>query len=1093
MNKASQSRHNLFSNVDHDRQYIDKNIKLQRQDSANELPALNLDIRKQLAANQLSFKIKSRTPVITAASHMGADDNADKFVSAFGLEHAYNDDSASVVSNNSHALDLVKRDATHQLEDFMDELGKVGHVSDESSDSDSDSDEGYGTFVEKDRNKYASALDVHRQFMAKATQKNTLREIQSVGAIRSIAKLKAIAKKAQGAALLPDTGSELVTPKKKGKLAAFVGSGSFLFLSKLSADKKDKPSSPLRDAQDSPSSSGSLTPPKRPANYSAGPGGSTYSVKNIGQDGSPSNGMLPLFGRKEKAKQIAHSASSFSLKTLNTLNNHFDTAGSALSATRGAGVSRAAPSGPTVEGAADGVYHVPALKRAHEDGKAKNLLGRLDDLFINFTFMKKEEIPLPEVSLAPKPLLSMQTLFPDQMMKSHIADRDRISDLQMEAMWETSQAEDLKFAKRKKEVDVSSPEAVARNMDLQLRKMQREELVKKATEAMALLDQKPTERGFSVPLPLHAHGGSKNHVLPPDLDLRRVSQGGVLSPSLLSPITAGDAGEDAWAGADTGAGVGAGAWAGGDAYDISVHALGKLPSLYGTSSPSTVRSQEAPILCIYSPAPQEYTGMGHVGHKRHVGQGHQSHQGHHDYPGHHDYQGHQEQGHPEHGGLVQLQGLSQGTKTLSRIPSADPGAMVFISTQSLAAQLSTDKHGKPGAGTGAGAGAGVGPLYKAALHSQTQSYLSRLENSDPDFHSDPRNYLSPTADLPLYNFDLELDDAAREPLGDGGYPVDSVDDKTLLPANAWEGAALLDMGYVYQHSTNSYTHRELGNRSRFGQHQRSDTADPLQDDFSDRALEGIINSSVGVGAPVIYIPPGKPAAEPEAGESGMGGGSGGGDAGVSGLFSRLSSKVFSRGKEPPSTSQAQGQGQGHGRPMVPAKSHLSAGEVLSDESYARVRSIMRHPGQDATNSIHYNTNTRRIKEEGDSFRDAPSLSALEAESQEEAVDVQQEIVEYIARMSSGGSPLKPTGDGGGVRSPGGGAGGRGVSSSASVSSTDEQSAAQARLKLWGKLNQRYAGDKEGIFNAKKEIKEHIYKGIRENTHIMNEYNMEDWD
>ena len=413
--KQSNTRHNVFSKVDHDKAFIDVNYRDRKNESTKELPALRMDIRKKLASTHLSSKLSGKTPVITVATNLGEDENEIKYFDQFGSKDmVYDDDNASIASNVSRDLENQKKSPEQlKMNDFMDELGKVGIGSDVGDDEEEsfDSDDSYGEFIVRDRKKYTSTLDVHRKFMLKARKLNTISDIKTVASMKIMSHKKKAMKTAQDQDLLrPGTGGNIEieqnsTPSKTTTNAIATSSSggsllgiasatkSFMFLSKISAGALKQPTtgtgganadSPQTSATSSPalrkhksvniapvgsilSSSSSPrdspipTPISSPSVYTASPGGYAYSSGG-------SNSPLPLFGKAKKQKQIAHRA--FSATTLSTLHSKFDTTNSVLSATRdnGAVVKVAAPIGEQLEvedhmeNKTKPLYHVPTLK-----------------------------------------------------------------------------------------------------------------------------------------------------------------------------------------------------------------------------------------------------------------------------------------------------------------------------------------------------------------------------------------------------------------------------------------------------------------------------------------------------------------------------------------------------------------------------------------------------------------------------------------------------------------------------------------------------------------------------------------------------------
>jgi hypothetical protein len=401
--KQSHSRHNVFSKTDHDRNYIDKNYTPPTNGASKELPALHMDVRKKLASFHLSTKLSGKTAVVTVATGLGHDENEAKFHEQFGGQ-GYEDDNASIASNHSVELENMKKSPELlQMENFMDELGKIGHVKSDGESEDSyDSDESFDDI--KDRKKYKTTLDVHKKFMEKARKNNLLADVKSVAAVKIMTHKKKLAKIAQDQTLVrastagnkdmsevtpSKNTASAVAPSAAGSMLGLASAAkSFMFLSKLSnAGAQGRPAaksfdsnagsdySPQAMQRKSAASESILPPPDGSpsitpsAKYSASPSGVAYSSKhNLLHDpalvGRDPNSPLPLFGKAQKPKQIAHR--TFSATTLSTLHAKFDTTHSVLSATKdhGAVVKSTAHVGPAMAGSPDQgkpLYHVPEL------------------------------------------------------------------------------------------------------------------------------------------------------------------------------------------------------------------------------------------------------------------------------------------------------------------------------------------------------------------------------------------------------------------------------------------------------------------------------------------------------------------------------------------------------------------------------------------------------------------------------------------------------------------------------------------------------------------------------------------------------------
>jgi len=396
--KQSHSKHNVTSKVDHDKAFIDTNYRGQKNEGPKESPVLQMDIRKRLATKELSQKFSGKTAVTTVATGLGKDTRTE-----FGADDTslFEDDNASLVSNHSLGLEAVKKSPELlKIEDFMDELGKVGHISEGSDDDSFNSEDEYGEFADNDRNKFTSTLDAHRKFMLKAHKKNALVNRKATSNTKIMSHKKKLADGTATAGLgatstsmkASAAGSANVSEKNTTGAAAASSSNSllglitptksFMFLSKLSnglnplhANNNSTPSGVSSPSQ-SPQAishkaldSGIPGAPVSSPSYKASPSGYAYSSKhNLLHDipsmnGSP-EGRLALFGKAPQQKQLAHRA--FSATTLSTLHSKFDTTHSVLSATKGSAGQqvKASTTGPAMYGDDTGnfeLYHVPIL------------------------------------------------------------------------------------------------------------------------------------------------------------------------------------------------------------------------------------------------------------------------------------------------------------------------------------------------------------------------------------------------------------------------------------------------------------------------------------------------------------------------------------------------------------------------------------------------------------------------------------------------------------------------------------------------------------------------------------------------------------
>jgi hypothetical protein len=465
--------------------------------------------------------------------------------------------------------------------------------------------------------------------------------------------------------------------------------------------------------------------------------------------------------------------------------------------------------------------------------------------------------------------------------------------------------------------------------------------------------------------------------------------------------------------------------------------------------------------------------------------------------------------------------------------------------QLMAGEGSEDMNG------GSGAGAGAGNILRTRTSSSVSlAYpLAVAPGADGSLLSSPSERGADELEESIYDYDQEAADLALEPVGDRGFvTADAALSRTLLPEQAMKlgGQTLLELGYVYQHSTNTYVHRGEGNRSKFGQYERSPLGDPLAGDFSDRHIQAIIDTTVGFTAPVIYIPPGAPAAEPGRPTSYAPGNaeSGGGGGGSTGSLLRGSTGSAHAG----AGAGVRVPGPAPHKPLTA----LAPGEVVSDSSYGAVRTAMRHPQEVVTNSIHYNnamqaqqTTKKKLQQllldhsrspvggagsgAGGNFSDdgqaegegedrvghfgghnhqhqQHQLTSADNSTIHSSVyhgggdAIQQDINDYIARTSAKYSYHKKQEHQNGhhylhhhqqqQQQQQQQYGESIYSASTYDASAASLAAAQdekARVKLWGQLNNRYRGDREGTFNRQQDIKHYVFNGIKEETQVLRDY------
>ena len=352
----------------------------------------------------------------------------------------------------------------------------------------------------------------------------------------------------------------------------------------------------------------------------------------------------------------------------------------------------------------------------------------------------------------------------------------------------------------------------------------------------------------------------------------------------------------------------------------------------------------------------------------------------------------------------------------------------------------------------------------------------------------------------------------------GIYDIDVEEHRKLIPSTV---ADLSEDGYIYQHSTNSYVRRDVENRSKFGQYQRGEyTPSPIQQQtpmefiapwsehmdtkgelpvqiFSERHLEEIEQSTAGFGSPVIYIPKKPPALEPllPLNNDSITSSSSSSSSSSSPMKGSIAS-ISTLGPPPYSLATATNQ---HGITQIPG------GAALGSSSYAPVRAVMQYPIDSPLNYVHYHptTTTTATTTYGRTANDNGSVDDTDRSSTYSHVDystvrsptrlkevpsskavssLKSEINDYINRLDASSSSTAVS-----YRSMSTSITGLGMDGDDEVSESD-----LAKAKLWSRLNSRYSGDRDGEHTAKLKVKQYIYEGIKESTHIENQY-MKDMD
>ena len=353
----------------------------------------------------------------------------------------------------------------------------------------------------------------------------------------------------------------------------------------------------------------------------------------------------------------------------------------------------------------------------------------------------------------------------------------------------------------------------------------------------------------------------------------------------------------------------------------------------------------------------------------------------------------------------------------------------------------------------------------------------------------------------------------------GIYDIDVEEHRKLIPSTV---ADLSEDGYIYQHSTNSYVRRDVENRSKFGQYQRGEyTPSPIQQQtpmefiapwsehmdtkgelpvqiFSERHLEEIEQSTAGFGSPVIYIPKKPPALEPllPLNNDSITSSSSSSSSSSSPMKGSIAS-ISTLGPPPYSLATATNQ---HGITQIPG------GTALGSSSYAPVRAVMQYPIDSPLNYVHYHpTTTTTTTTYGRTANDNGSVDDTDRSSTYSHVDystvrsptrlkevpsskavssLKSEINDYINRLDASSSSTAVS-----YRSMSTSITGLGMDGDDEVSESD-----LAKAKLWSRLNSRYSGDRDGEHTAKLKVKQYIYEGIKETTHIENQYtkDMDAW-
>jgi hypothetical protein len=1093
-----------------------------------ELPPIRLDVRKRIAKEQLALKLSRKTTVITHATSMSNDQQGSNSTrSITGLDTLdedgmlklsdagmddYDDEHASVISNESEELEKLKSSPDiNKEEDLLNELGYIGHISEGDDDDDDDDEEGgsddgsstigfsvQGGASMKPKNQYSSTLEVHKEFIGHANRRDTLRQIKSVGSVRALVAREqsqraqsediVIPSSSKRSSSIPDNSSSKTKNHTSDSLR-----NTFMFISKLTEEGLPHINQLLMSGIDSALNRDTSTTAQQQeeslAHSSPVDRSSSSSSNSIeGYNASPVGIKYKGSGRSTFAFTSETIASAkrdtqlvsplLSASTVTSLMNSASTRGSILNSHKSSSPSTIVRIAPTTTVHLDSItdlgnsssgssshkeskFYVPALQSIHNQDKP--VLQKLDKIFHRMTFQAAD--PKPDLVITPKPPLTLETLFPDQIMRKGDATNDDDDD-EMEA-----------YLQRSLESSPSTNKGNANH---------------RGTGTAALIDR--------LDRVLDQHG---------DLAMvtRNNSYGTLKAPSTSPQQSKFKAVKDD----DNDQ----------DFYKIDVHRL-QLPDI------------NAPMVCLYTPSsssPQVQTKGSSSFFKGDALKKNDE----------------EEEGHSS-----RVSSTAVGASPSNAFDSPllySKHSNSFYKTSSRGSPVDATKGGTGGARGGGGlskdnthsSSAVSLPLegildhnYKQGLNEDTLTYMASMQiaqasHGDAAFHSLPvvsdLDMMFSIDDLPTDTSSLHTSlprthqmkarSVTHETSDSGIYDIDVEEHRKLIPSTV---ADLSEDGYIYQHSTNSYVRRGVENRSKFGQYQRGEyTPSPIQQQtpmefiapwsehmdtkgelpvqiFSERHLEEIEQSTAGFGSPVIYIPKEPPALEPLLPLNN--------DPIISSSSSRSPMKgsiasISTLGPPPYSLATATNQ---HGITQIPG------GTALGSSSYAPVRAVMQYPIDSPLNYVHYHPTTTtttatttyvRTANDNGSVDDTDRSSTYspvdystvrsptrlkEIPSSKAVSSLKSEINDYINRLDASSSSSAVS-----YRSMSTSITGLGVDGDDEVSESD-----LAKAKLWSRLNSRYSGDRDGEHTAKLKVKQYIYEGIKESTHIENQY-MKDMD
>jgi len=1102
--KTSNIRHNLFSKTDHDKVFSEKNYKAaveRTQVVKEELPPIRLDVRRRIAKEQLKLKLSRKTTVITQASSMSSDHQSgssssrsimglvdtnddgvlsvahsvtDRSMNTLAINDDYDDEHASIVSNESEELEKLKSSPDiNKEEDLLNELGYIGHISEEegngdSDDSDSDdgsstigfSVQGGGSPLTRIKNNYSSPLEAHREFIEHANRKDTLRQIKSVGSVRALVareqSLRAqssdiIIPSSNRSSSIPDSSALLDSSKThasanaRDRMSPDSLKNTFMFISKLTEGLPH-----LNHLMSSLDSAMKGETPQEESHHGSSPGSPDGDKEeyNASPIGIKYKSMRSTFAFNSDTISSAKADTQLvspvlSATTVVSLMNSVSTKGSILNSHKSSPstIVRIAPTTDHLDSITDlgnhkeSKFYVPALQSIHNQDKP--VLQKLDKIFHRMTFQEAD--PKPNLVSTPKPPLSLETLFPDQIMRPDAsACTDKTEDEEMEVYLEQSLA--------------SSPSVNKDNLN--------------RVGAAALIDR--------LDRVLEQHGGQlirNNSMIAPSIQsingLKASTQTKVKVKDLHLHVDDDVDGDRNF-------------------YKIDVHRL-HLPDI------------NAPMVCLYTPSPQaktttDSTFFGDALKKE---------------PPAIDASSSSVFDSP----LLYSKHSNSFYKTTSSSSSpVDPsgGGIADVGDKNKTHSSSKLTMSLPYEGI-------LDHSYKQGLSENTLTYVASMQvaqasNDDAAFHSLPMvsdvdmlymddDIISSSSSSPPYplhttiprTHQMKPRSVTHETSDSGIYDIDIDEHRKLIPNTVVD---LSEDGYIYQHSTNTYVKNNIENRSKFGQYQRSEYTPtssegmipwkehmdvkgelPVQI-FSERHLEEIEKNTAGFGSPVIYIPKEPPALEPPPLNNKQG------SSPVKGSIASISALGSPSSSLLSITSQ-------HGIAQIPA------GNALGCSSYAPVRTVMQYPVESPLNYVHYQPTGRKTNDNGsvgtgfDTARSsAYSLvdhSSAHSPSRRKEVpsskavgSLKNDINDFMHRLDTSLSPSI--------------ASFQSISSSSILTGGEVSENDLAKAKLWSRLNSRYSGDRDGEHTAKMKVKQYIFEGIKETTHIENQYtkDMDAW-